>query len=49
MTKIDGNLIITKENASKYEDLTEVTGYLSINSDAKLEALQTVGGNADKI
>ena len=41
-----GDLIIKKGDNTDYSQLTEVTGYLSINSDAKLEAnnLTTVGG-----
>ena len=43
--KYEGNLIITAANAQNYKDLAEVTGHLSINSDAKLEALKSVGGS----
>jgi len=41
-----GNLEITKENQEQFKDITEVTGYVSVRSNAKLEApqLQTVGG-----
>ena len=40
-----GNLEITKSNAQNYKDLVEVTGHLSINSNAELKALKSVGGN----
>jgi len=39
-----GDLIIEKGNNTDYSKLTEVTGYLSINSDAKLDNLTSVGG-----
>ena len=45
--KYEGNLVIrTKADANKYSELTEVTGNLSINSEAKLDApkLESVGG-----
>ena len=43
--KYTGNLVInTKSDAKKYADVSEVTGNLSINSDAKLDALTSVGG-----
>ena len=49
--KYKGNLIITEENKNDFAELTEVTGWLDINADAQLPALQTVGGalkiNAD--
>ena len=45
-TVYEGNLIIkTSEDAKKYKHLTKVTGYLSINSSAKLDALKSVGGD----
>jgi hypothetical protein len=43
--KRTGNLEITAQNAHKYTELVEVTGYLSINSNAKLDALTSVGGS----
>jgi hypothetical protein len=39
-----GDLIIKKGDNTDYSQLTEVTGNLSINSDAKLDNLTTVGG-----
>ena len=37
--KHNGNLTIRNQaDADKYRELTEVTGYLSIDSEAKLEA-----------
>jgi acyl-[acyl carrier protein]--UDP-N-acetylglucosamine O-acyltransferase len=42
--KIEGNLIITRENAPQYAALTTVGGYLSIRDDAQLPALTSVGG-----
>ena len=42
--KHEGNLIINKGDVADYSLLKEVTGYLSINSDAKLPNLTTVGG-----
>jgi len=44
--KHQGDLIIkTKADAQKYADVTEVSGYLSIRADAKLDALASVGGD----
>jgi hypothetical protein len=43
--KHEGNLIIGKGDVTDYSLLKEVTGYLSINSDAKLPNLTTVGGS----
>ena len=46
-----GNLEITKENQDQFKDITEVTGYVRVYGEAKLEAplLQTVGAyNSDK-
>ena len=45
--KHTGNLEITKDNLEKYKDLTEVSGNLSIYSNAELKAdsLKTVGGD----
>jgi hypothetical protein len=41
-----GNLEIrTQADADKYRGVTEVTGYLYINSSAKLDALTSVGGD----
>jgi len=40
-----GDLIIKKGDNTDYSQLTEVTGYLSIYSNAKLNNLTTVGGN----
>ena len=43
--KHQGNLVIrTQADADKYSGLTEVTGGLSINASAKLDALKSVGG-----
>ena len=42
--KIEGNLIITRENAPQYAALTTVGGYLYIHADAQLPALTSVGG-----
>ena len=42
--KHEGNLIINKGDVADYSLLKEVTGYLSINSDAKLPNLTTVTG-----
>jgi hypothetical protein len=38
-----GNLTITAKNAAQYADVVEVTGYLSIDAPAKLNALKRVG------
>ena len=38
-----GNLIITTVNKAGYAELTEVTGYLSIQAEASLPVLTTVG------
>ena len=45
--KYKGNLDIRKDNVGKYSGLTEVTGFLFIHSNAKLDApaLTSVGGN----
>ena len=41
----EGNLIIRNAaDAEKYQNITKVTGYLSINASAKLDALKSVGG-----
>lgn len=49
--KHQGNLTITAENAERYRTLTEVTGYLYINSSAKLDApaLYSKGFSAFKV
>ena len=43
--KHNGNLIIENGDTRDFSKLTEVTGYLYINSNAKLDALQSVGGD----
>ena len=45
MEKHIGNLIIREGDKTDYSQLKEVTGYLSINSDAKLDNLTSVGGS----
>lgn len=46
--KYAGNLIIrTKEDAKKYADLREVTGSLSIDAEAKLDALKLYANGFD--
>ena len=42
--KIEGNLIITRENAPQYAALTTVGRDLYIHADAQMPALTTVGG-----
>ena len=44
MKKHIGNLIIEKGDTRDFSKLKEVTGYLSINSNATLSAFTTVGG-----
>ena len=44
MKTYKGNLIINENNQDDYKDLVEVTGYLHIYSQAKLDSLKTVGG-----
>ncbi len=43
--KHEGNLIITKDNAEDFAEITSVGGYLSVEADAQLPALTSVGGN----
>jgi hypothetical protein len=43
----EGNLIITADNAEKYVELTEVTGWLRISSEAQFPALTSVGGGLE--
>jgi hypothetical protein len=45
MKKYIGNLEIKEGDSRDFSTLEEVTGYLSINSNAKLDALTTVGGH----
>ncbi len=37
-TEYDGNLIITRENQDKFKELTEVSGYISVRENTKLDA-----------
>ena len=42
---IKGNVIIKKGCKDDFSEVEKITGSLSIDSNAKLEALQSVGGN----
>ena len=42
---IEGNVIIREDCKDDFREVEQITGNLYINSDAKPEALQSVGGN----